>query len=1129
MFTNKAQRIIDNAKDHAFTNQHDELTMSAIFAAILDSPDARLLLANCLGKSSGNIGKSGPKYKATDSCTTKLPLSIGVHAMIRTAKDFAAKVPDQRHPGLISLRHLICAVAVSEKTSTILGFSPIMEEEGLTILSSWSQEATGLGELDRLSADINDLRSTLLSRVFGQDHAVNSFVEGIFNAAVVGQNEPNRRMPQAIFVFAGPPGVGKTFLAEQGAGLLERPLKQFDMSSYSDHQSHSALLGWPKSYQAAQPGILTEFVNKNPNAILLFDEIEKAHLNVIHLFLQILDAGRLEDKYHEQDVAFKDTIIIFTTNAGRTLYNRENQTGVNKANSSFHRRTILDALRSEKDPSTGAPFFPQAICSRIAKGYPILFNHLGVNELQRVSKAEMDRFRSLFEQQYLKTITYDDVIPLAMVLREGKGADARTIKAQTDLFIKSEFFKLTQLYEEGRLEDALEDISTINFGIDLDKESNGDIKSLFYNQRKPEILLVAGKPLHSLYTQHLENFTWHVAETSEKALQVLASQDVDLLLLDLWVGSVSDGKSATIFQFDHVPIGASALREGQQLLRQVHERIPNLPIYLLSAENQKEKIDDQLFLACVQAGGARGVIESNFSTTGVQGWESKRDDLSETLQNICTRLYRENKAEKMAQERKVLAFDTAPQMEKSDQRVVIRLQNFRMSRAVGGEDVDEIMEDVERPAVRLDDVYGAVEAKKALQFIVDWLHDPKHFAALGVRPPKGILLTGPPGTGKTMLARALAGESDVAFLVESATNFVTIWQGSGPQAVRDLFNRGRRYAPAIIFIDEIDAIGRKRGGLSGRAEETTLNALLTEMDGFKSPSSRPVILLAATNLADHLDDALRRRFDREIEVDKPDRQARLAYLNNALKTEREEKRISNLLVERLATQSAEMTISDLIRIVNEAAVMAAQSGIRLNEDLLIESFEKIRMGEAKELPDQATLKRIARHESGHTLIGWELGIPAFQVTIVGRGNAGGYLERQADESKTIFTKEELENMVCQAMGGRAAEIVYYGEIGGLSTGVSGDLRAATSWAERMVGTYGMDESMGQVFVNQEILKDGPVSIKMHESVQRIVKQQLDRAISLLEKNKKKLDTLIDALLERNRLSKEDLEEILGKL
>ncbi|MCP4899322.1 MAG: ATP-dependent Clp protease ATP-binding subunit, partial [bacterium] len=206
----------------------------------------------------------------------------------------------------------------------------------------------------------------LLTKVFGQDHAIHAFVEGIFNAEVVAAADTSRRAPRALFVFAGPPGVGKTYLAELGAATLERPLRRFDMSSYADQHQSDALIGTAKSYRGAQPGHLTEFVEKNPDAILLFDEIEKANLKTIHLFLQVLDAGVLEDKYNEREVSFRDTTIIFTTNAGRKLYEQPNSSGVHMANAAFHRKTILDALENDKDPKTGQAFFPAAICSRMA-------------------------------------------------------------------------------------------------------------------------------------------------------------------------------------------------------------------------------------------------------------------------------------------------------------------------------------------------------------------------------------------------------------------------------------------------------------------------------------------------------------------------------------------------------------------------------------------------------------------------------------------------------------------------------------------------------------------------------------------------------------------------------------------
>ena len=315
------------------------------------------------------------------------------------------------------------------------------------------------------------LRSDLLTKVFGQDHAVHSFVEGLFNAEVVASADSDRKSPRALFVFAGPPGVGKTYLAELGAAALNRPFKRFDMSAFAGHEQHETLVGMPKSYRDAHGGTLTEFVEKNPNAVLLFDEIEKAHTTTIQLFLQVLDAGSLEDKYHERSVVFRDTTIIFTTNVGKKLYDQPNMSGVHCANAAFHRRTILDALENELNPGTGTPYFPAAICSRMATGYPLLFNHLGVNELECVARTELSRVAGLLERQYYKQVGFDDALALCLVLREGAKVDARTLRSQTETFVKTEIFKLLQLFETERLEDALRGVDRIGFTLDTNWRS----------------------------------------------------------------------------------------------------------------------------------------------------------------------------------------------------------------------------------------------------------------------------------------------------------------------------------------------------------------------------------------------------------------------------------------------------------------------------------------------------------------------------------------------------------------------------------------------------------------------------------------------------------------------------------
>jgi ATP-dependent metalloprotease FtsH len=1009
-----------------------------------------------------------------------------------------------------------------------------------------------------LVSKLRGLRSELLTKVFGQDHAVHAFVEGAYNAEVTASADRERKQPAAVFVFAGPPGVGKTYMAELCTSYLERPFKRYDMTGYSDHQAHNQLVGFSPSYKGAQPGTLTGFVEKNPNSILLFDEIEKAHLTTIQLFYQILDVGHLEDKYTESNVSFRDTIIIFTTNAGRSLYDNPNKIGISAANSNYHKRTILSALENEKNPADGRPAFPQALCSRLAQGYAVMFNHLGINELERVCAAELLRTEALLERQYFKNISHDPILPISLVFREGGRVDARQLRAETEKFVKGELFKYYSLYTQEKLEEAFEKVDSIRFEIEGSlKTLDPEVYSLFESPDKPKVLLVANTTFTELCQDHVPEIDWLSSTSAPEIIDILSTEDVDMVLLDIWIRrDINDSGiwSKTMDQdLDFTPLSARALDHGREILRKIHERSPQTPTYLLSFsdpgfgsgssdersksivdETPRSPIDDELFLACVRAGGTRGILMTSFMGTVGGNWETHQHQFAKSLLEINRRIYREKKARSLARERKVLKFETAAEMKKEERELRIRLRGFSFARAIDAMDAGELVNDVERPNTRFEDVFGARGAKESLQFVIDWLKNPKRYAAMGIRPPKGILMTGPPGTGKTMLARAVAGESNCAFIEKSASSFVTIWQGSGPQNVRDLFGRARRYAPSIVFIDELDAIGIKRSGGAGggRAEEEALNAMLTEMDGFRAGTQQPVIVLAATNLADRLDEALKRRFDRTIEVDRPDKAARLQYLEKTV-LERKNSEVTRTAIDRLAGQTARLTIADLERIVQQAAVMAAQNVSPMTDEILAEAYDRFRMGEARGEPvDKDALRRTAQHESGHALISWLCGKPPVRLTVVGRSNALGFMEHESEEDKGSYTKSELEQMICISMAGRAAEILYYGEKGGLDTGVSGDLKTATHWAIRMVTEFGMCKELGQVSLRDtyyERSTDGPLAVKVTKSAEQIVKQQLDKAIEILKENRSYLDKMVEDVLEKNTLYKEDLEKILPPL
>jgi ATP-dependent metalloprotease FtsH len=1184
VFTEKAQTILSIAKDRAHTLGRDSVDVESFLAAIAADNEAGVRLAECLTAGDvTDLRRRCPQFGAPIPCPGTMPPDEPMRLLLEKASELAGGegVPDRTHPGLVGLPHLICAAAMAVEVANLLGdpVVPIGSKQAMSLLARWVMDGDASLSLGELTGQLRGLRSELLSKVFGQDHAVHALVEGLYNAQVTAGADQDRRRPIATFVFAGPPGVGKTHMAELCAAHLKRPFKRFDMTAYSDHQAENQLVGFAPTYQAAKAGLLTGFVKQNPNAILLFDEIEKAHLNTIQLFYQILDAGRLHDKFDDEDVCFRDTIIIFTTNAGRSLYENPNASGISAVNADYHKRTILSSLANEKNPTTGQPAFPPAICSRLGQGYPLMFNHLGVNELERIAEAEMVRTETLLERQYFKRFRHNPILPMMLVLRCGATIDARQLRSEAERFVKSELFKFCSLYESQRVEKVLEGIDEVFFTVDPAAIRNHPTaQKLLANPDKPTLLLVADEAFACRCREAFPQFEWIFAATQEEVVSQLAAHEVDVILLDLWVSMgrdrAGDGRSAAFLGesggddwsaagcVDHMPLSARAFDTGRAILQTIRKRFSDIPVYLLSFQPRKtadgmktvcvddrydadarprgtgrpRPIDEELFLACVRAGGARGMIATEYD-----GFSKTAGDktFAEALQGILLRLFREKVAGDLARERQCLEFDTVARLNEPARHLGIWTRGFRLQRVIEAEDVVGLVSDIERPSTRFDDVFGATVAKKSLGFVVDWLKNRKRYAGLGLRPPKGILLSGPPGTGKTMLARAVAGESNCAFLEESGGNFITKWQGSGPENVRKLFQRARKYAPAIVFIDEIDAVGKMRtGATTSEARETTLNTLLTEMDGFGATVAAPVIVLAATNLADRLDPALKRRFDREITVDEPDRSARLAFLQQAI-GKLSKSQVSGETLEAIANQSVYMTIADLGRIVQEAGVMAALAGSTITDSILLEAFEKQRMGEALPCRNPEKLLRIARHEAGHTLVAWKSGTPVHQVTIVGRGGAGGYMERKHDDDRDLQTKNDLLRDIRISMAGRAAELVCYGPDAGLSIGVGapravggggGDLPAASQKAIQMVRVYGMDEEIGQLAVDELSVENSqrPLAERTLLLAERIVSEQLDVARELIETHRDEFDRLVDELIAHNRLDEAQLVDLLGE-
>jgi len=437
------------------------------------------------------------------------------------------------------------------------------------------------------------------------------------------------------------------------------------------------------------------------------------------------------------------------------------------------------------------------------------------------------------------------------------------------------------------------------------------------------------------------------------------------------------------------------------------------------------------------------------------------------------------------------------------------------------------------------DVAGLEGAKEEIQEIVEFLKNPEKYTNLGGKIPKGALLVGPPGTGKTLLAKAVAGEAQVPFFSLSGSDFVEMFVGVGASRVRDLFKQAKEKSPAIIFIDEIDAVGRARGKstMSGGNDEreNTLNQLLTEMDGFGTNSN--VIVLAATNRADVLDKALMRagRFDRQIFVDLPDIREREEIFKVHLEPL---KKVENLDTDFLAKQTPGFSGADIANVCNEAALIAARNNkTAVDKQDFLDAVDRIIGGLEKKnkiiTPEEK--KAIAIHEAGHATVSWMLehAAPLIKVTIVPRGQSLGAAWYLPEERQIVRTDQMLDEM-CATMGGRAAEKVTFDRI---STGALSDLEKVTKQARAMVTIYGLNEKIGNVTYydssgQSEYSFSKPYSDEtaktIDEEISILIESQYERAIKILEENKDKLNQLADILIEKEVIFKDDLETIFGK-
>ncbi len=996
------------------------------------------------------------------------------------------------HPAEIICFNLLHKLLFEEDKFNIYGPSfAYLRHNKKFLLEKEKKEAPAEENLEEIVANSGRLYDTLTEKIVGQDQAIQKFVQTYTNAKLAGKSKQGR--PAASYLFAGPPGVGKTYLARLAAETLGLPFKIFDMSEYAGSSATEGLVGFERTWKTATPGVLTTFVSDHPASIILVDEIEKAAVPVQMLFLQILEGARLHDKFYDKYVNFEDVILIFTTNCGKSLYQDNEETNL----ATLSEGEVLDALRDDAD-------FPNELCSRFASGSIIMFNHLQCHALCNIVRKKMDEVVREIGEKYHVRMKYDQRLPELFLFRIGSNVDARIASNRGAEILRDCMvtFVRNAAKKQGRL--AVEEIA-VEIALD---EANKDIYPLFVNEQGSNILVISDD--ERLHFTH-PGIRLLYAENVQKMVETIRENKILFALADLLYGSETQAQAANV-------MGTASV--GRQCMEELLQKAPQIPVYVVSHDNYDAEDRKEILNA-----GARGMFTAGKNS----------QDCAANMETLMQQLHIQNSLKLLSEKGQCVEYKMRFLTE--EKTGVVELFDLRL-RDAGMNDAElrrkvksSKVFDFERPKLRFDDIIGAEQAKHEFQHFINYMHNIDRYVLEGAEIPRGVLMYGPPGTGKTSLAKALAGECDALFLNTTGAN---ILNAKDPvQEIKDLFKIAYANAPAILFIDEIDVIAKERTG-HDTGLEMLVNTLLTEMEGFRDKDPfKPVFVVAATNYGvAHssgnpyevvIDPALVRRFDNPVYVGLPDREDRRKYIRLLFREKGYTNKISEAAVDYMVEHTGGKSLAFLKRAVSNMTNTAIDENKEINDDLLTDTLETQLYGEKRENDEEYRLS-VARHEAGHAYVGFLTGREPKFITIVSRGNFGGYVSYGDGEDVYNLSKEDLRNYICQCLAGRAAEVVYYGEHG-INTGASSDLETATNYAIRMICRFGMG-SLGLVALNPEKVLDSPKGAEVLEEANRILEEQLQRAIRLIKEGRNVIDRVVAEIMDKSYIQGEHLAAIL---
>ena len=913
--------------------------------------------------------------------------------------------------------------------------------------------------------------------IVGQDHAIQELKAALFGYL----RRPNADGPVALITLMGPPAVGKSECMKRVFDALGIHSRIINMSNLSAREI--ALLdafGINESYKSAKPGFSTEEVLTHPVGGHGLDEFDRAHPEVVNMFLQIFDRGEAMDSMYQKNASYRDQIIILTTNAGAELYeSRPNKIIFSDVSKS----EMIESLRRAKKPS-GEPALPDAIISRIAKGTMIAFNRLTPEAKVRITENELKRQIDYFCNIYGIDIRCDlRRTAELLMLSLGRSADARSLKSQAEMLIRSSVFNV----------------------VDKIKKESGNGKFFAVLNIDPTITDATEEAQRMLCGSTAPRVLVCCERGERRRLSKAIPEGIEVIFDD---GEITPKKARFLdVSAAIVSVGRRSSR-NEELFDTLVKR-GNLPIYVYNTE----QVAYPSFQRYVKLGAA-----DCYSPV------LKKESLSEWISDVCDGMNVNCLARSMMRRNRVVAYDLEYSYDIKAHSARVGFISVRIESDVVPSVNDTVAPSFEIPRETFDDIVGGEEIKKLCREKIEAMRDPMAHVRSGKTLPTGIIFYGPPGVGKTMTARAIANAAELPFFCKSASEFLRKYVGEGSRQLKALFDAAMAVAPSIIFLDEVDSIAMDRQGdsYSAKYSADVLNTLLAMMNNCSTPEA-PVFVIAATNFSaereggSKLDPAFLRRFDHRIEMTLPDPSTRLALFRKATAAI-EGVSVGDDTLINLSKRSVGWSHADIQKVINTANNRRPNGEIILDK-YLIDEFESYGNGAVHALSDEDA-RVTAYHEAGHAIVALSLGSPVQFVTISGRGRYLGYAF-SAEEDKKLGRRSDLCNFICRAMGGRAAELRLLGE-DGVTAGASGDIEAAVRVATDMICRYGMAGLSYTVMTSK-----GEMTEAAREKVYELLDEQMTKSREIIDAEWDRLSALAQALIERQSLSEEEIKAVLA--